>query len=130
MNFEEAKQYASEAFLARHPLDTLPSWVNNVVTIGGFKNQGKGWTIRYTAAPATPLEPNQMWEEKRGRKVLVEIDEITGEKMIVLCRTGVPPVVLFEATIDPKTCTSSVTVDVDLTAFNGDEFETQVWQHN
>lgn len=123
MDFECAKALANMAFNARHPIEMQPSWLKSAVAVSGKKDKDKNWIIHYSVVPFAPLEKNQMWEIIDGSKVVVEIDENTGEKMVLISRAGPPPLILFEAVIDKDTRLANVIIDADLSNFNASQFE-------
>lgn len=123
MDFENAKLIANAAFCTRHPIETQPSWIENAISVCGSKDESKNWIISYSVNPIAPLKENQRWEEIDGDMVVVEIDENTGEKMILISREGPPPLILFEAVIDKDTRLANVIIDADLSNYNASQFE-------
>ncbi len=121
-NFNTALEIAKLIFQNHHPINSLPNWLNNYVTLGGTKTDQNEWRIRYTAVPFAPLAPNQAWEEIRGNKVVVETDLLTGKRSILISRAGPEAIVLFEVLIGNDLATSKVVVDCDFSTLRETDF--------
>ncbi|MBX9399856.1 hypothetical protein K4L06_00925 [Lysobacter sp. BMK333-48F3] len=122
MDFSAAKQFALESFFALHPREHLPEWVERCVTIGGRRASGS-WLIELTVNPRVRLKEGEFWEMRNGRKVLAKIDVCSGQKRIIIHRSGVCPIVLFSALIDSSTAAVRVEMDSDIADMDGGLYE-------
>ena len=121
MGFDVAQKMAIETFFERHPRESLPSWVDQCVTTGGFQISPDAWVIEFTMIPKVQLNENEFWEMRNGRKVLAMTDLVTGEKRIIIHRSSGEPIVVFRAKIYPTI--SYVEVDSDFLKMDENFYE-------
>jgi hypothetical protein len=124
MNFDDALSISDLAFLSLHPRETWPEGLAACVTRGGSLDQQGQWVMSYTAAQKEPLKPGEYWDTIKGQRVLCKTDPKTGAPRVVIHRrSSVPPVVLFQVSIDPRTGKATILVDEDITSLNVEDFE-------
>lgn len=122
-SYEIALSMALEEFSARHPRKLLPEWFSKCITVSGTRNQNKNWLISITVVPRQSLKPNQHWEVINGKRTLVSVNPISGERKIVICRASKEIEVLFEAEVDLDNNTATIITDTDLNLLDGTKYE-------
>ena len=110
-----AVNIAWKKFEEIHPSEIRPGWLEKYIIISGNKDKENYWIIKITLLPKTRLESNQHCEWVNDCPRLIEVDEITGERVVVIC--GGPAVaaeVIFSAKINLENDTATVIEDTDL----------------
>lgn len=129
MNFQQARAIqaavvAAEAALEeRHPAAVRPAWFAHCVAQSARMSGEHEVTVSYRAERKVPLKPNQAWETSPTGPRLVETDETTGERLIVITRDTDQFIDLFKAVFDVSTGEIDIVVDTDLQAFDPEVIE-------
>ena len=119
-----AVNIAWKKFEEIHPSEIRPGWLEKCITISGNKDKDNNWIIKITLLPKAKLKSNQYWEWVNDNPRLIEIDEMTGEKFVVIC--GGPAVaieVLFSVKINLEDASATVIADTDLTGLKESKYQ-------
>ncbi len=124
MSFDEALGIFLDKFIELHQKGTLPRWFKNCTTYGGTKDNNKCWRLAFTAVPKYLLKENECWDTASdGRRALVEIDPVSGEKKYIISNTATEVITLFEVVVNPLTSAISIVTDLDLSSIDGEELQ-------
>ena len=88
------------------------------------KDKDNNWIIKITLLPKAKLKSNQYWEWVNDNPRLIEIDEMTGERFVVIC--GGPAVaieVLFSVKTNLEDASATVIADTDLTGLKESKYQ-------
>lgn len=121
--YNEAVGITWTGFEMRHPRELWPEWFTKCITVSGTKNHNKNWVMRITVVPQMPLETNQHWGKRNGKRVLYRTDPITGEERIIIGRTPKAVEVIFEVEVDFIKASATVITDTDLSLLDGTKYE-------
>lgn len=111
-----------ECFLALHPKEGWPEWVDDCVQTRCHISETGQSTFSLIAYPDPAAhDPDYFWQERNGRRELCSIDKRTGETKVVISWSFEPSeiVTLFKAVLDMKTAVVTVLVDSDFSKREG-----------
>lgn len=121
----QAAVVAADAALAKHhPAAVRPSWFAQAVAQSARMSGELKVIVSYRAERKVPLKRNQAWEDSPTGPRLVETDEITGKRYVVLTRDTGEFIDLFVVVFDIRTGQLDVVTDTDL-----DAIDPQVIEH-
>ena len=118
-----AVNIAWKKFEEIHPSEIRPGWLEKCITISGNKDTDNNWTIKITLLPKTKLKSNQHWEWVNDNPRLIEIDEITGEQLVIICSGPGDVDVIFAVEVDLKKDLATVLVDMDLDTLDETKYQ-------
>ena len=118
---ESAFELFLGAFEDRHPKKSLPRWFGSHTTYVAEVIGEEIFKISFFALPASAFGRNEVLVQTDGGYRVERIDPATGRRLVVISSSHADPIPLFEALVDVKKKTVSVTSDMDLNNFTQDE---------
>jgi len=105
-------------FNERHPPEHLPRWFQANVAQSTRVIDDRTLEMRFYVEKKVPLKKNQFWELASHGPRLIEVDEGTGERRVVITRDTGSFIDLFVANIDLISGSISVMKDTDFDTFD------------
>lgn len=122
MDFDEAKHLLDREFRARHPRESWPAWLEELITVGGYR-VAERWIMACTLSYAQPLAPGESWDTVGKHRVVTRIDSTTGKKQVVIHRPNLkPPLVIFQVEINSNNGQLNVEIDANLESLREQDF--------
>lgn len=118
-----AVNIAWKKFEEIHPSEIRPKWLEKCITISGNKDKDNNWIIKITLLPKAQIKSNQHWEWVNDNPRLIEIDETTGERFVVICGGPAEVEVLFSAKINLENDSATVIVDTNLDRLKENKYQ-------
>jgi hypothetical protein len=122
----EAEKIAWEAITEMQADRKIPSWILQNATSNKSQCDNGLWKVEVFLFKKRKLKPGESWQRKDdGSKMLVHVDQDTGEKRYVLTYTvdDSELINLFEAEVDVTSKQATIKNVIDLTYLKQEEFE-------